>query len=131
MWLAALRENDKHDFTEQHLICEDHFLPEDISTNEIRSDAIPIMPPCLDGGLGMMGSWGAELSEEDDDQWATGGDEEDDDDDGPANIEPAAPKHAVPESSAPEPPAPEPPLPEPPLVAPACQVRSSWWFAGD
>uniref|UniRef100_A0A665VTN3 Si:ch211-195d17.2 n=1 Tax=Echeneis naucrates TaxID=173247 RepID=A0A665VTN3_ECHNA len=49
VWLAALRETDKQDLTEQHLICEDHFLPEDISSNGVNSDAIPIMPPCLEG----------------------------------------------------------------------------------
>lgn len=93
VWLAALREADKEDSGEQHLICEDHFLPEDISTSGVSSDAIPIMPPCLDGPLGMIGSWGAESSEEED-QWAGGG--EDDDavdvggDDGP-NVEPPVP----------------------------------------
>lgn len=58
MWLAALRETDKQDPTEQHLICEDHFLPEDITKNGVHSDAIPIMPPCFDG------AWGAESEEE-------------------------------------------------------------------
>ncbi|KAM6915086.1 transcription factor E2F6 [Xenentodon cancila] len=71
VWLAALRETDK-DSTEQHMICEDHFLPEDISSNGVNSDAIPIMPPCLDGPLGMIGPWGAESSDEED-QWAAGG----------------------------------------------------------
>ncbi|XP_049914499.1 transcription factor E2F6 isoform X1 [Epinephelus moara] len=100
VWLAALRETDKQDSTEQHLICEDHFLPEDISTNGVNSDAIPIMPPCLDGPL--ISPWGAESSEEED-QWATGGgcDDDDDDnadegvDDGPANVEPPAPELPV------------------------------------
>ncbi|XP_042359417.1 transcription factor E2F6 [Plectropomus leopardus] len=96
VWLAALRETDKQDSTEQHLICEDHFLPEDISTNGVNSDAIPIMPPCLDGPL--ISPWGAESSEEED-QWATGGgcDDDEDDaddggDDGPAHVEPPAPE---------------------------------------
>ncbi|XP_044024992.1 piggyBac transposable element-derived protein 4-like isoform X3 [Siniperca chuatsi] len=108
VWLAALREKDKEDSTEQHLICEDHFLPEDISTNGVKSDAIPIMPPYLDGPLGMISPWGAELSEEED-QWAagSGGDDADDTfeggDDGPANAEPAAP----------EPPAVDPPQQDP------------------
>ncbi|XP_061602562.1 transcription factor E2F2 [Cololabis saira] len=67
VWLAALRETEK-DSSEQHLICEDHFLPEDISSTGVNSDAIPIMPPCLD----MSSAWGAESSE-DEDQWAEGG----------------------------------------------------------
>lgn len=105
VWLAALRETDKQDSAEQHLICEDHFLPEDISTNGVNSDAIPIMPPCLDGPMGMIGPWGAESSEEED-QWATGGCEDDEDeggDDGPAHVEP--------------------PAPEPPAVDPPQEVR--------
>lgn len=72
MWLAALRETEKQDSVEQHLICEDHFLPEDISDEGVSSDAIPIMPPCLDGALGLLSQWGAESSEEED-QWAAGG----------------------------------------------------------
>ncbi|XP_026175033.1 transcription factor E2F6 [Mastacembelus armatus] len=97
VWLAALRETDKHDSTEQHLICEDHFLPEDISNNEVNSDAIPIMPPCPDGPMGIINPWGAESSEEED-HWATGGDEEEDesvDDVGhavPAAVDPPAPQ---------------------------------------
>ncbi|KAM7368345.1 hypothetical protein PAMP_014571 [Pampus punctatissimus] len=71
VWLAALRETDKQDSTEQYVICEDHFLPEDVSTNGVTSDAIPIMSPYLDGPRGMISPWGAELSEEED-QWATG-----------------------------------------------------------
>ncbi|XP_056873196.1 transcription factor E2F2 isoform X1 [Takifugu flavidus] len=80
VWLAALRETDEHDPTEQHFICEDHFLPEDISRNEVSSDAIPIMPPCVDGGLSMMGSWGPDMPEEEDEQWTMDGDVEDEDD---------------------------------------------------
>lgn len=76
VWLAALRETDKQDSTDQHIICEDHFLPEDVSINGVISDAIPIMPPYLDGPLGMISPWGAESSEEED-QWAIGDDEED------------------------------------------------------
>ncbi|XP_039873965.1 transcription factor E2F6 [Simochromis diagramma] len=72
VWLAALRETEKRDSVEQHLICEDHFLPEDISDEGVSSDAIPIMPPCLDGALGLLSQWGAESSEEED-QWAAGG----------------------------------------------------------
>lgn len=107
MWLAALRETDKQDSTEQHLICEDHFLPEDISASGVNSDAIPIMPPYLDGPLGMISPWGAESSDEED-QWATGGCEDDDDDDegGPAIKEP--------------------PAPEPPAVDPPQQVRNCY-----
>lgn len=87
MWLAALREADQHDPTEPHFICEDHFLPEDISRNEVSSDAIPIMPPCVDGGLGMMGSWGG-APEEEDEPWTMDADEEDEGDAGPPAGEP-------------------------------------------
>ncbi|XP_041814988.1 transcription factor E2F6-like [Chelmon rostratus] len=78
IWLAALRETDKHEFAEQHLICEDHFLPEDVSTSGITSDAIPIMPPYLDGPLGLSSPCAAESSEEEE-QWPTGCCEDDDD----------------------------------------------------
>ncbi|KAI3364608.1 hypothetical protein L3Q82_011383 [Scortum barcoo] len=81
VWLAALRETDKQDSAEHHLICEDHFLPEDISISGVNSDAIPIMPPCLDGALSMASPWGAESSEEED-QWATGGGGDDGDNEG-------------------------------------------------
>ncbi|XP_073348877.1 transcription factor E2F6 [Pagrus major] len=112
VWLAALRETDKQDSTEQHLICEDHFLPEDISKNGVNNDAIPIMPPCLDGPMGMISPWGAESSEEED-QW--GGGDDDDDDDAPANVEPLAP----------EPPPPtEPPAVDPPQQCPAAGMTS-------
>lgn len=80
VWLAALRETDERDPAEQHFICEDHFLPEDISRDEVSSDAIPIMPPCVDGGLGTMGSWGG-VPEEDADPWTTDAEEEEDEDD--------------------------------------------------
>lgn len=79
VWLAALRETDEQDPTEQRFICEDHFLPEDISRNEVSSEAIPIMPPCVGGDLGMMGSWGS-APEEEDDPWTMDADEEDEDD---------------------------------------------------
>ncbi len=54
------------------------------------------MPPCLDGSLGIISTWGAESSEEED-QWAagSGGDDDADEahdggDDGPAYAEPPA-----------------------------------------
>lgn len=100
VWLAALRETDgqRQDSTDRRLICEDHFLPEDISSAGVDPDAIPIMPPCLDGDLGTISPWGAESSEEED-QWAAGGD------DVPAAVEPPGPK--------------------PPAVNPPQQVRRS------
>ncbi|KAM6992348.1 transcription factor E2F6 [Tautogolabrus adspersus] len=80
IWLAALRETDKDDLTEQHQICEDHFLPDDITTNGINPAAIPIMPPYLDGQLGLISPWMAESSEEEEQQqWGTGGCEEEED----------------------------------------------------
>ncbi|XP_023263369.1 transcription factor E2F6-like [Seriola lalandi dorsalis] len=81
VWLAALRETNKQDPTEQQLICEDHFLPEDISSGGVSTDAIPLMPPCLDGHLGTISLWGAEASEEED-QWADRGGDGDDDEGG-------------------------------------------------
>ncbi|KAG7232394.1 hypothetical protein INR49_008912 [Caranx melampygus] len=59
VWLAALRETDRRDLAEQHLICEDHFLPEDISSRGVSADAIPLMPPCLDPST--ISRWGATL----------------------------------------------------------------------
>ena len=94
VWLAALRETDKQDNTEQHLICEDHFLPEDISKNGVNNDAIPIMPPCLDGPMSMINPWGAESSEEED-QWAAAGDDDFEDEGGdgvPFNTKLSAPE---------------------------------------
>ncbi|XP_058469005.1 transcription factor E2F3 isoform X2 [Solea solea] len=86
VWLAALRELDKHDGTEQHVICEDHFLPEDISNNKVKKDAIPIMPPYLDAPLGLVSPWRAETSEEEEEEeeeeWTTGGCGDDDDEGG-------------------------------------------------
>uniref|UniRef100_UPI0037E94E55 transcription factor E2F1-like n=1 Tax=Semicossyphus pulcher TaxID=241346 RepID=UPI0037E94E55 len=139
VWLAALRETDKQDSTEQHLICEDHFLPRDISKDGVSSDGIPIMSPYLDGPMGVISSWAAESSEEED-QW------HDDDDEtyegrhyGPAKTKPPAPeprdqKRPTPEPPAaklpapepclterpaPDPPAPEPPAPDPPALHPS------------
>ncbi|XP_037541164.1 transcription factor E2F6 [Nematolebias whitei] len=94
VWLAALREPDKHISAEHHRICEDHFLPEDVSTFGVSSDAIPIMPPCLDGPLGLMGPWGAQ-SEDEEDQWAAGG-VNDFEDEGGAGV-PFNTKFSVPE----------------------------------
>ncbi|XP_015251147.1 PREDICTED: transcription factor E2F6-like [Cyprinodon variegatus] len=72
VWLAALRQAEQQEPSDQKLICEDHFLPEDISSNEVSADAIPIMPPCPDGPLGLMDPWGAGPEEEEADQWASG-----------------------------------------------------------
>ncbi|XP_054474065.1 transcription factor E2F2 isoform X2 [Anoplopoma fimbria] len=105
VWLAALRETDKQDSTEQHLICEDHFLPEDISTDGVNSDAIPIMPPYLDGPMGLISPWGAESSEEEEEE--DPGDDDDDADEGgdvgPVKVE----------CPTPEPPAVDPPRQDP------------------
>ncbi|CAL8393049.1 unnamed protein product [Gadus morhua 'NCC'] len=76
VWLAALRETEKQDSTEQHVLCEDHFLPQHITAGGIREDAIPIMSPYLDGVLGTDTPWAEESSEEDA-QWAEDGVEED------------------------------------------------------
>lgn len=72
VWLAALRETDK-DHLEEHIICEDHFLPEDLSKTGVSSDAIPIMPPYLDVPLGLMGSWSGDPLQEEE-QWTPGPD---------------------------------------------------------
>uniref|UniRef100_A0A1A7WEW8 E2F transcription factor 6 n=1 Tax=Iconisemion striatum TaxID=60296 RepID=A0A1A7WEW8_9TELE len=101
VWLAALRETDKLNSIEQHLICEDHFLPEDVSTNGVSSDAIPIMPPCLDGPLGMMGPWGAE-PEEEEDQWAAGGEDIEDEGGGGVPFNTKLPKPQLPPLDPPE-----------------------------
>ncbi|XP_037541153.1 transcription factor E2F3 [Nematolebias whitei] len=74
VWLAALRESDK-DRSEQHVICEDHFLPEDISKTGVSSDAIPLMPPYLDGPGGLFSPWSTEALQEEE-QWLAGGCEE-------------------------------------------------------
>ncbi|KAM9704349.1 pim proto-oncogene, serine/threonine kinase, related 128 isoform 2-T6 [Menidia menidia] len=39
------------------LVCEDHFLPEDMSTKGLVSGAIPLTPPCPGGGVA-YGVWG-------------------------------------------------------------------------
>ncbi|XP_072218203.1 uncharacterized protein [Leuresthes tenuis] len=75
VWLAALRETEK-DTSEQHVICEDHFLPEDISKKGLISDAIPLMPPYLERPLGPASPGGARTPEEEE-QWVTEEDEED------------------------------------------------------
>lgn len=66
--MAALRELDKQEEAEEHVICEDHFLPDDITGNGVKEDAIPIMPPDLDGGLGLSGSWGAAAEQEEEEE---------------------------------------------------------------
>ncbi|XP_035986399.1 transcription factor E2F3 isoform X2 [Fundulus heteroclitus] len=76
VWLAALRETDK-DPAEQHIICEDHFLPEDVSRTGISSDAIPVMPPYLDGPRRLIGSLTGDSLEEEEQWWSGGGDNED------------------------------------------------------
>ncbi|XP_041831084.1 transcription factor E2F6 [Melanotaenia boesemani] len=102
VWLAALRETDKQDTSEQHLICEDHFLPEDISTNGVNGDAIPLMPPCLDGPMDAICSWEAESSG-DEDQWAATGGREDFEDESGGRI-PFNTKLSVPEIPSLDPP---------------------------
>lgn len=62
VWLAALRETEKQDCTEQHIICEDHFLKDHLTPRGISEDAIPLMPPYLDGPL--ISPWGAESSDD-------------------------------------------------------------------
>ncbi|RVE56163.1 hypothetical protein OJAV_G00233720 [Oryzias javanicus] len=95
VWLAALRETEKQDSSEQHLICEDHFLPEDISNNGVSKEAIPIMPHCLDGPL--ISPWGAESSE-DEDQWTAGGDDDCEGDSGDGDVIPFKSKISIPEA---------------------------------
>ncbi|XP_005937699.1 transcription factor E2F1 [Haplochromis burtoni] len=72
VWLAALRETHRQDTGEDLLICEDHFLPEDICRKGVTSDAIPLMPPYLDGQLGLLSAWEVDSSEEDE-HWHAGG----------------------------------------------------------
>ncbi|TRY55943.1 hypothetical protein DNTS_011331 [Danionella cerebrum] len=53
VWLAALRQTEQ-EITEQHEICEDHFLSRHITSSGISPDAIPVMPPLeapLDGWI--------------------------------------------------------------------------------
>ncbi|KAJ7987997.1 hypothetical protein DPEC_G00319050 [Dallia pectoralis] len=61
VWLAALRES-KEALVEDHIICEDHFLTDHITPRGISEDAIPIMPPYLDGPLSMISPWGDDSS---------------------------------------------------------------------
>ncbi|XP_041716836.1 transcription factor E2F6 [Coregonus clupeaformis] len=79
VWLAALRETEKEDSTEDHIICEDHFLTDHITPLGISEDAIPIMPPYLDGPLSLISPWGEDSSDEeefvDDDASATHNDD--------------------------------------------------------
>ncbi|XP_029282769.1 transcription factor E2F6-like isoform X1 [Cottoperca gobio] len=72
VWLTALREQQQ-DATEQQFACEDHFLPEDISTNRVNGDASPIVPLYLDGLLGPVSPRGAESSKEEEEE-ESGGD---------------------------------------------------------
>uniref|UniRef100_A0A8C6S8H5 THAP-type domain-containing protein n=1 Tax=Neogobius melanostomus TaxID=47308 RepID=A0A8C6S8H5_9GOBI len=76
VWLAALREPDKRDNAENHVICEDHFLPEDVSDSGVNPDAIPIMPPCLEEELG-LDAWPEDPEE--DDSWAMGDEDQEED----------------------------------------------------
>ncbi|XP_034534484.1 transcription factor E2F3 isoform X3 [Notolabrus celidotus] len=122
VWLAALRETDKLDSTEHHLICEDHFLPNDITTDGVKSDAIPIMSPYLDGSMGMISSWEADPQEEED-QWEEGDDDGEDEEDefeggydAPAFAKPSAPELSTPQLPAPELPTLQLPAPEPPTL---------------
>ncbi|KAJ8270984.1 hypothetical protein GJAV_G00121460 [Gymnothorax javanicus] len=63
VWLAALRETEKVP-SDEHRICEDHFLKQHITQRGISEDAIPIMPPYLDGPLAV--SAGAASDEQED-----------------------------------------------------------------
>ncbi|KAM9355987.1 transcription factor E2F6 [Pholidichthys leucotaenia] len=80
VWLAALRQTEKKDAIKKSMICEDHFLPEDISTVGISKDAIPIMPPCMGGALTLLGDW-EEDSDEEGDHWAFQEEEEEEEED--------------------------------------------------
>ncbi|MBN3279617.1 E2F6 factor, partial [Polyodon spathula] len=52
VWLAALRETERISTISDHYrICEDHFLKHHITRFGVSKDAIPIMPPYLDGLL--------------------------------------------------------------------------------
>ncbi|XP_036406321.1 transcription factor E2F6 [Megalops cyprinoides] len=59
VWLAALRETDKVP-SDDHRICEDHFLKDHITPRGVSEDAIPIMPPYLDGPLAMAAGSGSD-----------------------------------------------------------------------
>ncbi|XP_051511853.1 transcription factor E2F6 isoform X2 [Myxocyprinus asiaticus] len=78
VWLAALRESDR-EITEQHQICEDHFLTHHITPSGISPEAIPIMP-LLEAPLGRWSS-GDELDELSDPAEESGVAAEDDFDD--------------------------------------------------
>ncbi|XP_048840788.1 transcription factor E2F6 isoform X2 [Brienomyrus brachyistius] len=80
VWLAALRETDKVP-SEEHRICEDHFLKDHITQHGISEDAIPIMPPYLDGTLALPAESEelADLSDVDDLQNDYNGDRVDED----------------------------------------------------
>ncbi|KAM4522739.1 uncharacterized protein PAE49_002331 isoform 2-T2 [Odontesthes bonariensis] len=93
VWLAALRETEM-DASEQHVICEDHFLPEDISRKGLVSDAIPLMPPFLDRPLGLISPGGPGTpEEEEEEQWVAeeSSDEEEEEED-PTQQDPEAPE---------------------------------------
>ncbi|KAM4632852.1 transcription factor E2F6 [Polymixia lowei] len=79
VWLAALRE-ERRDVTEQHVICEDHFLTQHVTPQGISRDAIPIMPPYLD-----ISPWGPESSEEEEEQCEEEEEEEGGDGGGPGH----------------------------------------------
>lgn len=101
VWLAALRQTEQNP-SDQNLICEDHFLPEDIRSSEVGADAIPIMPHCPDGPLGMLDPWGTGPEEEEEEQWAAGAEDDEEEEDGgslPFNT-----KLTVPEPPHPDPP---------------------------
>ncbi|KAG7460408.1 transcription factor E2F6-like [Solea senegalensis] len=72
VWLAALRQMDggQDSLQEDGHICEDHFLPEDVTSDGVSSDAVPfpIRPPSLEEQPGVRSSWGAPLSEEEEQQ---------------------------------------------------------------
>ncbi|KAJ8274988.1 hypothetical protein COCON_G00096130 [Conger conger] len=63
VWLAALRETDKVP-SDEHRICEDHFLKDHITQRGISEDAIPIMPPYLDGPLAMSAGTASDEQED-------------------------------------------------------------------
>ncbi|KAK1888834.1 Transcription factor E2F6 [Dissostichus eleginoides] len=49
VWLAALRETEKHDSAEQHQICEDHFLPRTSPQRGSKVTPSPSCPPAWRG----------------------------------------------------------------------------------
>ncbi|XP_056096111.1 transcription factor E2F4 [Rhinichthys klamathensis goyatoka] len=92
VWLAALRETER-EITDQHQICEDHFLSHHITPNGISPDAIPIMPPLegpvcgwsscdeQDEHLDPAGESGVTADDDDDDSYDEEFEDDDDDDD--------------------------------------------------